>query len=98
MSACPELVAGHAEYLNAEKTSISSIIFNYNAGSLLRKCVDSLLDCPLDIEIVVVDKASSDASLDELKDLSQARGIRTPAIRSLITISYIIGTGLRPLS
>ena len=58
---------------------ISTIIVNYNAGSLLRKCVDSLLACPLDIEIIVVDNASSDASLDGLQDLSQVCVIRNPA-------------------
>ena len=50
--------------------TISIIIVNYNAGSLLRKCVDLLLACPLNIEIVVVDNASSDASLNRLQDLS----------------------------
>ena len=51
--------------------ALSTIIVNYNAGSLLRKCVDSLLACPLDIEIIVVDNASTDASLEILQDLSQ---------------------------
>ena len=51
--------------------TLSTIIVNYNAGSLFRKCVDSLLACPLDIEIMVVDNSSSDASLDGLQDLSQ---------------------------
>ena len=59
--------------------TLSTIIVNYNAGPLLRKCVDSLLACPLDIEIIVVDNASSDASLDELQDLSQVCVIRNPA-------------------
>ena len=59
--------------------TISTIIVNYNAGPLLRKCVDSLLACPLDVEIIVVDNASSDASLDGLQDLSQVCVIRNPA-------------------
>ena len=59
--------------------TISTIIVNYNAGPLLRKCVDSLLACPLDIEIIVVDNASSDASLDGLQDLSQVCVIRNRA-------------------
>jgi len=59
--------------------TLSTIIVNYNAGPLLRKCVDSLLACPLDIEIIVVDNASSDVSLDGLEDLSQVRVIRNPA-------------------
>ena len=59
--------------------TLSTIIVNYNAGLLLRKCVDSLLACPLDIEIILVDNASSDASLDGLQDLSQVCVIRNPA-------------------
>jgi GT2 family glycosyltransferase len=59
--------------------TLSTIIVNYNAGSLLRKCVDSLLACPLDIKIIVVDNASSDASLDGLQDLSQVCVIRNQA-------------------
>jgi GT2 family glycosyltransferase len=48
---------------------ISTIIVNYNAGNLLRSCVDSLLNCPLQIEIIVVDNASTDGSLDALLNL-----------------------------
>ena len=50
------------------KTSVSAIIVNYNAGPLLRGCVDSLLACPLAVEVIVVDNASHDASLDGLPD------------------------------
>jgi len=42
------------------------IVVNYNTGELLRSCVDSLLNCPLEIEIIVVDNASTDGSLDAL--------------------------------
>jgi len=45
---------------------VSTIIVNFNAGQLLRRCVASLLDCPLKIEIIVVDNASTDGSLDTL--------------------------------
>lgn len=45
---------------------ISTIIVNYNAGNYLRACVDSLLNCPLEIEIIVVDNASTDGSLNTL--------------------------------
>lgn len=58
--------------------TLSTIIVNYNAGPLLRKCVDSLLACPLDIEIIVVDNASSDASLDGLSESPCIRVIRNP--------------------
>ena len=37
-----------------------------NAGELLRSCVDSLLNCPMEIEIIVMDNASTDGSLDAL--------------------------------
>ena len=56
--------------------TISAIIVNYNASALLRNCVDSLLNSPLDIEIIVVDNASSDSSLDGLSALPQIRIIR----------------------
>ena len=49
--------------------TVSTIIVNYNAGSLLRGCVESLLQCPLNIEIIVVDNASTDGSLDALAGL-----------------------------
>lgn len=48
---------------------ISTIIVNYNAGAFLRNCVDSLLNSPLEIEIIVVDNASTDGSLNALNNL-----------------------------
>ncbi len=58
--------------------TVSTIIVNYNAGSLLRKCVDSLLACPLAIEIIVVDNASHDGSLEGLAQSPHIRIIRNP--------------------
>lgn len=58
---------------------ISAIIVNYNAGALLRDCVDSLRNCPLETEIIVVDNASTDGSLDALAGLSNVRVIKNPA-------------------
>ncbi len=49
--------------------SISTIIVNYNAGDLLLGCVNSLMNCPLDIEIIVVDNASNDGSLEAIVGL-----------------------------
>ena len=49
--------------------TLSTIIVNYNAGDLLRHCVDCLLNCSLDTEIIVVDNASADDSLDALTGL-----------------------------
>lgn len=59
--------------------AISAIIVNYNAGPLLRACVDSLLACPLAIEIVVVDNASHDGSVGGLPESPHIRVIRNPA-------------------
>ncbi len=58
--------------------AVSSIIVNYNAGGFLRSCVDSLLNCPLAIEIIVVDNASTDGSLDALLGLPGLRIIQSP--------------------
>lgn len=58
---------------------ISTIIVNYNAGDFLRACVGSLLNCPLEIEIIVVDNASTDGSLDVLSDVSGVQIIRNTA-------------------
>src|SRR5687768_17473654 len=56
--------------------TISAIIVNYNAGDFLRKCVDSLLNCPLKIEIIIVDNASKDESLTGLSESSQIHIVR----------------------
>jgi GT2 family glycosyltransferase len=55
---------------------ISAIIVNYNAGDLLHECIKSLLKCSLKIEIIVVDNASSDSSLEALDDLPRITIIR----------------------
>jgi GT2 family glycosyltransferase len=55
---------------------ISTIVVNYNAGDLLRSCVDSILNCPLEIEIIVVDNASTDGSLDALLGLPSIQVIK----------------------
>ncbi|MBL4670578.1 MAG: glycosyltransferase family 2 protein [Flavobacteriales bacterium] len=55
---------------------ISAVIVNYNAGRFLRACVDSLLACPLEINIIVVDNASTDKSLETLPSSPQITIIR----------------------
>lgn len=57
-------------------TVISTIIVNYNAGEFLRSCVDSLLNCPLKTEVIVVDNASTDYSLDALAGLPNVQIIK----------------------
>ncbi len=57
---------------------ITAIIVNYNAGELLRSCVDSLLNCPLEIEIIIVDNASTDGSLEFLLGLPSVKIIKNP--------------------
>jgi GT2 family glycosyltransferase len=57
---------------------ISTIVVNYNSGSFLRHCVDSLINCPLEIEIIIVDNASRDGSLDGLAALPNVRIINNP--------------------
>jgi len=55
---------------------ISAIVVNYNAGPLLRTCIESLLGCKLNTEVIVVDNASQDGSLDALQWLPQVQVIR----------------------
>jgi GT2 family glycosyltransferase len=56
--------------------AISTIIVNYNAGAYLRTCVDSLLACPLEIDVIVVDNYSVDDSLAALEGLPRVQIIR----------------------
>lgn len=58
---------------------ISTIVVNYNAGDFLRSCIDSLLNCPREIEIIVVDNASTDGSLDALQELPCIQIIKNSA-------------------
>jgi len=51
--------------MNASSTGpprLSVVIVNYNTRDLLRACLQSLLDQPTAVEIIVVDNASSDGS------------------------------------
>jgi len=57
---------------------ISAIVVNYNSGSFLRHCVDSLINCPLEIEIIIVDNASRDGSLEGLAALPNVKIINNP--------------------
>ncbi len=61
------------------RARISTIVVNFNAGPLLRTCIDSVLRCPLDVEIIVVDNASSDGSLAAITGLPGVQIIQNPA-------------------
>lgn len=42
----------------------------------MRRCVDSLPNCPMEIEIIVVDNASTDGSLDTVAGLARVQVVR----------------------
>ncbi|WP_417392884.1 glycosyltransferase family 2 protein [Gimesia sp.] len=51
---------------------ISTIIVNFNSGDKVSLCVQSLLDTKLNLEIIIVDNASSDQSLKALKEVTSS--------------------------
>ena len=74
---------------------ISTIVVNYNAGEQLLTCVDSLLNCLLEIEIIVVDNASTDGSLDALQRLPCIQIIQNP---TNVGFAAACNSGLRAAS
>jgi GT2 family glycosyltransferase len=59
------------------RRAVAAVIVNYNAGPALNEAVHSLLaDDDIDWEIVVVDNASSDLSVDAIAGLPRVRLIR----------------------
>jgi GT2 family glycosyltransferase len=60
-----------------ESPPVSVVILNYNGGGLGRSCVDSVLASNYtNVEVIVVDNASRDDSLDRMKDLEVSGRIR----------------------
>jgi N-acetylglucosaminyl-diphospho-decaprenol L-rhamnosyltransferase len=60
----------------AERMSmISIVIVNWNSGGLLKNCIQSLLRNAEGYEILVVDNASSDSSLDFLQEFNERPAI-----------------------
>ena len=58
---------------------LSTIIVNYNAGAILHSCIESLLNCPLPIQIIVVDNNSTDNSLQAIDGLPNVQIIKNNA-------------------
>ena len=53
--------------MNTPLSSISVIIVNYNSGGYLKRCVESVRSSTRGFQLIVVDNASSDNSLDRMK-------------------------------
>ena len=62
----PALSPQPAESVKIPLPVISCIIVNYNAGNRLCDCVTSVLQNKVDLEILVIDNASSDTSITDL--------------------------------
>ena len=71
------------------RARISTIVVNFNAGPLLRTCIDSVLRCPLDVEIIVVDNASTDGSLAAITGLP---GVQI--IKNLANVGFAAGCNI----
>jgi GT2 family glycosyltransferase len=56
--------------------ALSTVVVNYNADHFLRACVESLVNCPLDVQIIVVDNASTDKSLATIQSLPDVQIIQ----------------------
>ena len=50
--------------------TVVAIVVNYNSGLWLERCVESILSSDYDVDLYVVDNASSDDSLHKIKSIS----------------------------
>ncbi len=57
--------------------SLTAVVVNWNAGDQLRECVASIAAADLDVQIVVVDNASTDGSLELLEVDPRVKIIQT---------------------
>ncbi len=58
---------------------VSVIVTNFNYGKLIRRCIRSLLNQNLsykNFEIIIIDDASTDGSLEALKSFSEYENIK----------------------
>lgn len=78
---------------NSDKLPISVLIVNHNAGTLLSKCVDTVLEQVQ--EVIIVDNASTDTSLAELETQSPSES-RLKLIHAGVNLGFSAGcnTGL----
>jgi GT2 family glycosyltransferase len=76
-------------------TELSVIIVNWNGADLLRRTVESVVSCPpsVDFEILIVDNASSDNSLDLLRASEIARPLIDSNRISIIENGENLGFG-----
>ena len=56
---------------------LTAVVVNWNAGEKLSACVDSVLASEIEVDVVVVDNASEDRSIDSLPDDSRVTVIQT---------------------
>ena len=76
---------------------LSIIIVNWNGGSLLRRCVETIVSAkpPVSYEILVIDNASEDDSLDQLRGSQPIAPLRRhSARRSVSRWASWIGIGI----
>jgi GT2 family glycosyltransferase len=59
-----------------DNPSVSVIIVNYNAGSLLSACVEAVLKSSVPLEVIVSDNGSTDGSIDHLLCINQDQDLR----------------------
>lgn len=57
---------------------VDIIVVNWNSGSLLKKCVDSVLQSNIDLyKIIIIDNASNDYSLDSIVESDKVKIIKS---------------------
>jgi GT2 family glycosyltransferase len=80
-----------------DPSAVAAVVVAYNGGSYLEACVRSLLAQTIDVEVIVVDNASTDGSIERLES---AFGPRLRVIRRPVNGGYAAGanTGWRAIS